>query len=262
MKTTGKPINRHVASIRQALPPVMPAKSDKTKDVPEPTADQRTVFDKNLAHNRQKALLGEDYGPRKAPGPAVCSLEAADRVLPTLQEAVADPLFSMLAPNDIPVPDDVVKALAGGKRVLVVGHTPPDGDCVGSALGLKRGLEALGKEVDAVVDSDLPGNLRTLGDAGELKKANALGDEPYDLVVLVDVANAKRIGNAADFLPKAKAVLALDHHHETPTHEGLGISDDVKLTTWIETSAESATYLVAGALDKTAKALGADLSDA
>jgi phosphoesterase RecJ-like protein len=47
--------------------------------------------------------------------------------------------------------EDVAKLLAEGKRFLVTGHRNPDGDALGSALGLALAIEARGKEARVVM---------------------------------------------------------------------------------------------------------------
>ncbi len=47
--------------------------------------------------------------------------------------------------------EDVAKLLANGKRFLLTGHRNPDGDALGSALGLALALEAAGKEARVVM---------------------------------------------------------------------------------------------------------------
>ena len=45
----------------------------------------------------------------------------------------------------VPVPESLLQALRKGQRFLLTGHRRPDGDSLGSALGLARILRQLGK---------------------------------------------------------------------------------------------------------------------
>ncbi|MCP4503896.1 MAG: hypothetical protein GY822_28550 [Deltaproteobacteria bacterium] len=250
-----------------ASAPSFDIKSLRSDDVNEPASkqapEQQKVAEFIKASNCAKALalVGEKGGPRQAPGPANCSLELPDRVLPNLANALLDAKFASLKPSEIPVPQDVLDQISSAKRILVVGHTPPDGDCVGSALGMMRGLKALGKEASAMVDSALPGNLRGMVKPGELMRAAELPEEPYDLVILVDVADANRIGGAKAALQNAKAVVAMDHHQIEPSRTSLGLKDETGFSSWIADEAESATYLVAGALAQLGKSQKGGLGD-
>lgn len=181
------------------------------------------------------------------------------RRLPDLDAAIVDPSITVRSPRDVAVPDDVMVALRAAKRVLVIGHVPPDGDCVGSAAGLCAALKAAGKEAVAVVDDALPASSRAIANGG-VHRAADVANQDFDLVVVVDVAAAARIGGAAAQVAKAGHVLVIDHHEGGPTREGLGLRADATLTTWNDPSADAAAVLVAGVaarLDDTGAAFAA-----
>ena len=146
-----------------------------------------------------------------------------------------------------PPPRALVEMLAASKRVVTIGHTPPDGDCVGAALGLARGLRLLGRQAHAIVDADLPGGLRALGGQGDVHRDPP--DFEPDLVVLVDVAQADRIGRAAALLPSAPAVMVVDHHRVRPTVAQLGLVEGTPFTTWIDDRCDAASVQVAALLE-------------
>ena len=164
-----------------------------------------------------------------------------------------DAFMAQRAERAWPPPPEVVQALTVAQRVVTIGHTPPDGDCVGAALGLARGLRMLGRQAHAIVDADLPAGLRSLGRQGDLHRT----PPPFqpDLVVLVDVAQAERIGEARAMLPTgdsadgAPAVMVVDHHRVMPTHAQLGVCDDLSLTTWIDDRCDAASLQVASLLE-------------
>ena len=181
------------------------------------------------------------------------------RRLPDLDTAIADAAITPLSPSSIAVPDDVMAVLKHAKRVLVIGHVPPDGDCVGTAAGLAAALRAVGKEAFAVVDDALPASSRAIAN-GAVDRADAHDGSAFDLVIVVDVAAAGRIGGAARFVAAADNVLVIDHHEGGPTRAGLGLSDTAKLTTWNDPHADAAAVLVAGVaarLDDSGKAFAA-----
>jgi nanoRNase/pAp phosphatase (c-di-AMP/oligoRNAs hydrolase) len=170
---------------------------------------------------------------------------------PSLRVALSSPAVLSIAPEKVfAVPPEIVDALDRGKRILVVSHVlPPDGDCVGSALGLTRALRALGKEADACVDDDIPRMLAKIVE-GEDKKSEILraselrGD--YDLVVVVDVAQPERIGGAIDRLVGAKRVVVIDHHPGVTTHESLHVAPSTELSVFVHPPANAASLLIAG----------------
>jgi phosphoesterase RecJ-like protein len=110
--------------------------------------------------------------------------------------------------------DAVVDALARGERFLVVTHENPDGDALGSMLGLTRGLRMLGKDVQMYLSGDapLPGEYSFL-DLGDLSRSlpDDLGER---VLVAVDCASERRIGPEPEALERAESVVDIDHHHD------------------------------------------------
>ncbi len=57
---------------------------------------------------------------------------------------------------------EIVAAMRAAQRIAVVSHVRPDGDAVGSLLGLVLSLRALGKEVIALLEDGVPQHLAFL----------------------------------------------------------------------------------------------------
>lgn len=106
-----------------------------------------------------------------------------------------------------------IDLIAPARRIALLAHEHPDGDCLGSALGLAHILRAIGKTcVPACADpapkylSFLPG-LETL--------VQDLGDEDFDLVIALDAGELYRFGPLYErhrtFLDSAR-ILNIDHH--------------------------------------------------
>jgi bifunctional oligoribonuclease and PAP phosphatase NrnA len=110
--------------------------------------------------------------------------------------------------------DAVAEALKRHDRFVVVTHENPDGDALGSMLGLTLGLRSLGKDVVNYLSGDgpLPGEYAFLGLA-ELPRTLA-DDLAGRLVVAVDCASERRIGPDTAWLASAEGVLNIDHHHD------------------------------------------------
>ncbi|MCE7873843.1 hypothetical protein DYH09_26210 [bacterium CPR1] len=157
--------------------------------------------------------------------------------------------LAAISPVHLNPPEDVLAALRQARKVLVVCHTPPDGDTAGSGLGLRRTLEALGKEADLLLDGDLPGWMRQQAEPGEFKSFEEVQHQDYDLVVVVDVAQAHRIGRAAEMVGRAQQVVVLDHHDGDPSPESLGMQG--QLAKWIAPT-DATALLVAAVAEKLA----------
>ena len=172
-------------------------------------------------------------------------------ILPSPATAFRKVSFPALAPEQVfTPPTELIDALADAERIMVIGHAPADGDCVGTALGTARALRALGKQACAVVDTKLPRNLAGLDGRGDLMRAEQVEDFDPDLVLLVDVAQPERIGDAVHALRRATQVAIIDHHKDDPTAESLQLEapDDATITPWIDEHADSASLMAAAAL--------------
>jgi phosphoesterase RecJ-like protein len=94
------------------------------------------------------------------------------------------------------------------ESVLVATHVGPDGDAVGSTLGLGLALQAKGKKVQMVLNDGLPNGFDHLEGADQIvEKASA---EDVDLVIAVDCGDQERLGSA--IARDAKVHINIDHH--------------------------------------------------
>ena len=90
-------------------------------------------------------------------------------------------------------------------KILVMSHASPDGDTLGSASALLRGLSSLGKQVDFLCADPVPEKFSYLFAGLPLG-----GFEPAH-VMTVDVADKALLGKAPQELV-ARVELAIDHH--------------------------------------------------
>lgn len=145
----------------------------------------------------------------------------------------------------IAVPSSVLDLLEAARRVLLIGHVGPDGDCVGATLSLARGLEALGKHVDVCVDDILSGFLRRIDTSDRIRRAADLVGGGWDAAALVDVAEGSRIGQVNErLLPGVNALAIVDHHHVTVERAGFPLAPEALLATWIDSAFPAASLMV------------------
>lgn len=104
--------------------------------------------------------------------------------------------------------------LSDARRVLIVSHVRPDGDAIGSMLGLGQALSEAGKQVKPVLADGVPLALRYM--SGSRAVDRSISDEELaqtDLVIVVDCADQHRIGLALGDRPPD---LNIDHHATNP----------------------------------------------
>lgn len=98
--------------------------------------------------------------------------------------------------------------------VVVASHERPDGDAVGSMLGMALSLRAAGKRSTPVLAGGLPARYRFLPGSDSVQEGLPSGDY---LLVAVDSAEADRLGLA---LPADRCIdINIDHH---PTNSRFG----------------------------------------
>ena len=104
--------------------------------------------------------------------------------------------------------EDIQSLFQSNDRILIVSHIRPDGDAIGSALGLGMALRKKGKQVTVALADGLPSNFRHL--PGSKTMVNAINpDQQFDLVISVDASDLERLGNVVN----GRAIdLQIDHH--------------------------------------------------
>lgn len=102
-------------------------------------------------------------------------------------------------------------ALHRAQTILAISHIAPDGDAVGSLLGICETLRALGKDVSAVIDDGPTAKFKFLPGSETILPRIDAGD--FDLMIAVDSSDLSRIGLAGAYgMAHSKKVINLDHH--------------------------------------------------
>lgn len=116
----------------------------------------------------------------------------------------------------VSVPEEVLAVLRRYQRVLIVAHTHPDADAMGSSLALAWALRSIG--IDALVfnESGMPDCLNFLTLPGPvLSSLERLPCDPQ-LVVALDCGDRARLGEAIQPLLDRVPTVNIDHHLANP----------------------------------------------
>lgn len=116
-----------------------------------------------------------------------------------------------------PFLERILDAIREAKTICVVGHIRPDGDCIGSQLGLTLALRAEGKKVVCWNQDAVPAKYRFLDPGKDFEKPRS--GEEFDLVIATDCASYERLGTVTDFIKQRKQLINIDHH-ESNTRYG------------------------------------------
>jgi phosphoesterase RecJ-like protein len=109
---------------------------------------------------------------------------------------------------------DAVQKLPLDASVLLVCHVNPDGDAIGSMLGVGLGLQSLGfRRLQATFPGpmEVPEPFAALPGLALLVPAVEAAPAP-DLMMCFDAASASRLGELADRIGTAGTAIVLDHH--------------------------------------------------
>lgn len=94
------------------------------------------------------------------------------------------------------------------KSILLLTHQSPDGDAIGSVLGMYHYLVSINKSVQMVV-LDIP---KVFNFLPSINKIVDTTDKEYDLGIVLDCANRERISQNEDLLSRCKKTICIDHH--------------------------------------------------
>lgn len=106
--------------------------------------------------------------------------------------------------------DRILEAVRPCRTFCVAGHVRPDGDCVGSQLGLALALQAQGKKVVCWNEDPVPQKLAFL-DSRRLIQPPSPGHR-FDCVIATDSASLERLGKVAKCIQHRKCLINIDHH--------------------------------------------------
>jgi phosphoesterase RecJ-like protein len=99
----------------------------------------------------------------------------------------------------------------------VVGHIRPDGDCIGSQLGLTLALRNERKEAVCWNQDVIPQKYRFLDRDGIVEQPKS--GMKFDCVIATDCASFERLGSVGPFIARRKPLINIDHH-ESNTRYG------------------------------------------
>lgn len=113
----------------------------------------------------------------------------------------------------------VADALTRARRTLITTHIRPDGDAIGSTVGLWRVLTDAGRRAELVWLDDVPPRYAFVAagvDWHRWGRGFAAGDVgPDDLLCIVDTSSYSQLEPAAEFLRTASQTKVVIDHHQT-----------------------------------------------
>ena len=125
----------------------------------------------------------------------------------------------------------VVELIENKQKFGITTHIKPDGDGVGSSLGLCWLLRSLGKTAEVIVRGEVPASYRSLPGADEIRDVESI-DRNYDAIFVIECSNLERPGiKGLD----SEFTVNIDHH---ATSEHFGTIN------WIDSTASAVGEMI------------------
>lgn len=118
--------------------------------------------------------------------------------------------------------ENVLSIIQSRHRFAITSHIRPDGDALGSELGLMLTLESLGKDATIINRDAVPERFRVLPCSDRVKVHDGL-DTEYDAVFVLECGSIERTGLKGF---DSQFVVNIDHHHSTQPYASLNWIDE------------------------------------
>lgn len=125
---------------------------------------------------------------------------------------------------------NLIDRLKAGKRFIVASHASPDGDGIGSTIAMGMLLQSMGKSVVLYNSDPVPANLSFLPQADRLV-SHLEPDAAFDMAIMVDCAQRKRISKAFEEHQGFGALACIDHHLLEEAEADMLLLDDSAAST-------------------------------
>jgi len=113
--------------------------------------------------------------------------------------------------------NQIIQHLKNRNHFLVVTHTGPDGDAIGSLLAMGLALDTLNKQITLYNESPIPAVYRFLPSINRV--VSHIDKEDYEAAIILDCSELERVGEAAADISRIPIIINIDHHI-TNTHFG------------------------------------------
>lgn len=111
------------------------------------------------------------------------------------------------------MPEEAENIILKGQEFLVTTHLNPDGDAVGSLLGLSLALQFLGKEVKLICPHPVPSIYQFLPGTEFVQSPKTLEKKSFEVGIILDCTELERTGkDLVPVLKLCKNLVNIDHH--------------------------------------------------
>ncbi|RED47565.1 DHH family phosphoesterase [Seonamhaeicola aphaedonensis] len=136
--------------------------------------------------------------------------------------------------------NNIKQLLSSPKKIIIVPHKNPDGDAIGSSLGLLNYLLKGNHKAQVITPNDYPGFLKWMPNEVSILKHDSQTKQCDDLINEADIIftldfNAfHRTGNMEAVLTESKALKIMIDHHQSPDDYATYMYSDVSMSSTCE----------------------------
>jgi len=121
--------------------------------------------------------------------------------------------------------EELWQAIRSAQRIAIACHVRPDGDAIGSLIGLGHSLTLAGKSVLMFSEDGVPRHLRYLPHSDEVRASDGLAHE-VDVAIALDTSTKERLGERTNAtFAHAGMLINIDHHGTNPFYGQLNHID-------------------------------------
>ncbi len=121
--------------------------------------------------------------------------------------------------------EQIINMIKKSKTFLIISHINPDGDTIGSNIGLSLSLKSIGKDVISYCDSKIPFEYQFLlsNDFKMLTIPENIMKSKFDVMIMLDCADSKRTKHYQEFRNISEILINIDHHKSNDKFGDLNI---------------------------------------
>ncbi|WP_040279054.1 DHH family phosphoesterase [Psychroserpens damuponensis] len=134
----------------------------------------------------------------------------------------------------------IKELLSSPKKIVIIPHKNPDGDAIGSTLGLLHYLNTYNHEAVIIAPNDYPDFLKWMPGEASVLKYDQHKDEcdalliSAELIFTLDFNSLGRIGAMQDAVANTKAIKIMIDHHQQPDDYAQFMYSDVSMSSTCE----------------------------
>lgn len=135
---------------------------------------------------------------------------------------------------------EIKELLQSPKKIVIVPHKNPDGDAIGSTLGLYHYLKKYKHDVVVIAPNDYPDFLKWMPDENTVLKFDSQSDvcksiiDEANIIFTLDFNALNRTGDMEESLEKSSALKIMIDHHQQPDDYARYTYSDVLMSSTCE----------------------------